>query len=169
MDLLNLETDQLKIVPKQVQPVLRPLSSPRETPQILKKAPILHLLSDIPELGDKTTINAGRYIDELILSMIWKNPVFRDFPILSSSNEDSKIKSRDENVSGARTCNGHGETSHEIQVASTGSIRQFLKPRNGIDAFINKSGAMMHKNGNLLKKAALNIQLRKIFVKNNKE
>ncbi|MFX0101186.1 MAG: hypothetical protein ACFFCS_16545 [Candidatus Hodarchaeota archaeon] len=148
MQRLNPSLPRLKIIKDPKKDLISPLPSKNEI-MAYKKSPLFKLLDTIPTLNGENSVKNTSITDDLILSMVWNNPVFSDLPVIGASvAEEQSItyEPLDED-----------EEDAGLPDAADFLIDQFLRPKSSNSMEQSKEARM--RSINSLCKAAINRNL----------
>ena len=115
-----------------------------------KKSPLFKLLDSIPSVNGEKHVRDTSITDDIILSMVWNNPVFSDLPVIGASVAEEQ----------SMTYEPYDETEEDddsLPDAADFLIDQFLRPRTS-NSMEPSREARMRSIGSLCK-AAINKNL----------
>ena len=148
MERLNPLLPPLKVIRDPKEDLHKPLPSKKEI-QNYKNSPLFKVLDSIPSLNGKDAGKNTSITDDIILSMIWNNPVFSDLPVIGASVAEEQ----------SMTYEPYDKDDDEESLPDAADflIDQFLRPRTSNSMEASKEARM--RSINSLCKAAINRNL----------
>ena len=114
-----------------------------------KKSPLFKVLDSIPSMNGEESMKDTSITDDIIMSMMWNNPIFSDLPVIGASVAEEQ----------SVTYEPYEEDEDEAALPDAADflIDQFLRPRTSNSMEPSKEAKM--RSINSLCKAAINRNL----------
>nr|MDO8112715.1 hypothetical protein [Candidatus Sigynarchaeota archaeon] len=105
---------------------------------------------EIPALKESSDVKGTSVIDDILLSLVWNNPVLSDIPVLGASTVDQPKGKKD----------AASRAAVVEEVNASNAVEQFLKPQVSLESLVSPSSDESLRNARSLYKIAISKTLR---------